>query len=177
MAETGEVTKQRSGGGFAVKVGIIAALAVGIAATIYAKRQAEQSPTAPPSAATATARSAAEPATDVQDAAREDSVEEVAPAPSLPRLVDVGAEKCIPCVMMAPILKELKKEYAGRFEVEFVDVWKNPDAGAKYNLRVIPTQIFYDGTGKELYRHEGFFSKADILATWEKLGVPLKGNG
>lgn len=91
----------------------------------------------------------------------------------LPRLVDVGADRCIPCKAMAPILKELKTEYAGRMEVEFVDVWKNPDAGKVYEIRIIPTQIFYDAKGKERFRHEGFFGKKDILAKWKELGVDL----
>jgi thioredoxin 1 len=94
----------------------------------------------------------------------------------LPKLLDLGAGKCIPCKMMAPILDELKKEYAGKLEVEFIDVWKNPDAGKQYGIEVIPTQIFYDATGKELFRHIGFFSKDDILAKWKELGVDLKGS-
>ena len=57
-------------------------------------------------------------------------------AASLPRLVDLGAGKCIPCKMMAPILEELKKEYAGRLEVEFIDVWVNPEAGKPYGVAV-----------------------------------------
>jgi thioredoxin 1 len=93
---------------------------------------------------------------------------------ALPRLVDLGADKCIPCKMMAPVLKELKKEYEGRMEVEFIDVWKNPDAGKAYKLHLIPTQIFFDAGGMELFRHEGFFSKKDILAKWKELGVELK---
>ena len=76
--------------------------------------------------------------------------------------------------MMAPILEELKKEYAGKLEVEFIDVWKNPDAGRQYGIEVIPTQIFYDTNGKELFRHIGFFAKEDILAKWKELGVDLK---
>jgi thioredoxin 1 len=93
----------------------------------------------------------------------------------LPRLVDLGAGKCIPCKMMAPVLEELKKEYAGRMNVEFIDVWENPDAGKPYGIEVIPTQIFYDAEGKELFRHVGFFAKEDILAKWKELGVDLKG--
>ncbi len=92
---------------------------------------------------------------------------------ALPRLVDLGADKCIPCKMMAPILKELTKEYAGRLKVEFIDVWKSPDAGKAYKISLIPTQIFFDAAGKELFRHEGFFSKQDILAKWKELGVSL----
>lgn len=93
---------------------------------------------------------------------------------TLPRLVDLGADKCIPCKMMAPILKELKTEFEGQLEVEFIDVWKKPDAGKPYKINLIPTQIFYDASGKELFRHEGFFSKEDILAKWKEFGVSLK---
>lgn len=92
---------------------------------------------------------------------------------SLPRLVDLGATKCIPCKMMAPILEDLKKTYAGKMDVQFIDVWANPDAGGKYGIKVIPTQIFYDAAGKELFRHEGFFSKEDILTKWKELGIEL----
>ena len=92
---------------------------------------------------------------------------------ALPRLVDLGAGKCIPCKKMAPILEELKKEYAGRMEVEFIDVWKNPDAGKAYGVEMIPTQIFYDASGTELFRHTGFFGKEDILGKWKELGVEL----
>jgi thioredoxin 1 len=95
-------------------------------------------------------------------------------APKLPRLVDLGADKCIPCKMMAPVLAELKTNYAGGLEVEFIDVWKNPDAAKTYKIKLIPTQIFFDAAAKERFRHEGFFSKEDILAKWKELGVELK---
>jgi len=95
------------------------------------------------------------------------------PAAGLPRLLDLGSVSCIPCKMMAPILEELKKEYEGRLQVEFIDVWENPDAGAPYGIRLIPTQVFLAPDGKELWRHEGFLSKEDILAKWKELGVDL----
>ena len=95
------------------------------------------------------------------------------PRAALPRLVDLGAGKCIPCKKMAPILEQLRKEYDGRLRVEFIDVWQNPDAGQKYGIRLIPTQIFYDAAGRELARHEGFIAKEDILAQWTALGVSL----
>ncbi len=94
---------------------------------------------------------------------------------AIPRLVDLGADKCIPCRMMTPILAELAKEYAGQLDVLFVDVWKKREEGESYGIRVIPTQIFFDATGKERFRHEGFFAKKDILAKWKELGVELKG--
>lgn len=92
----------------------------------------------------------------------------------LPRLVDLGAGKCIPCKKMAPILDELKEEYAGRLEVVFIDVWQDKDAAQKYGIASIPTQIFFDPAGKELFRHEGFFAKEDILAQWKELGFDFQ---
>ena len=92
----------------------------------------------------------------------------------LPRLVDLGADKCIPCKMMAPILAELEKEYVGQLKVVFIDVWKKREEGARYGIQLIPTQIFFDASGKELFRHEGFYAKKDILAKWAELGVALR---
>lgn len=96
-----------------------------------------------------------------------------ADATKLPRLVDLGADKCIPCKAMMPVLADLKTNYVGLLEVEFIDVWKNPDAGKPYKIKLIPTQIFFDAKGKERFRHEGFFGKEDILAKWKELGVDL----
>ena len=79
--------------------------------------------------------------------------------------------------MMAPVLEELKKEYAGLFITEFIDVWQNQEASSRYGVKVIPTQIFYDADGKELFRHEGFFGKADILAKWEEFGMGFSATG
>jgi len=93
---------------------------------------------------------------------------------ALPRLVDLGAKKCIPCKLMAPMLEELKKEYAGTLQVDFIDVWKKPEEAKKYGIKIIPTQIFFDASGKELFRHEGFMSKEDILAKWKELGIDIK---
>jgi len=91
----------------------------------------------------------------------------------MPRLVDLGAGKCIPCKAMAPILEELRTEYADTFKVIFIDVWENPPAAEPYNINLIPTQVFIDAEGKELWRHEGFLGKEEILAKWKELGVTL----
>lgn len=94
------------------------------------------------------------------------------PTAVLPRLVDLGAGKCIPCKKMAPILEEMKKDYAGVVDVVFVDVWKDPKAGKPYKIRLIPTQVFYDSTGTEVFRHEGFFPREEIEKVFlEKMGV------
>jgi thioredoxin 1 len=96
-----------------------------------------------------------------------------APAP-LPRLVDLGRGTCIPCKMMAPILEELTEEFADKLIVEVIDLRELPGAARRYGIRVIPTQIFYDASGTERFRHEGFMSREAILAKWSELGVELE---
>lgn len=93
----------------------------------------------------------------------------------LPVLIDIGAGTCIPCKLMAPILEELEKELHSKLVVQFIDLNKFPDAAQVYGIRVMPTQIFYDASGKERFRHEGFYSKEDILAKWKEFGVDLVG--
>ncbi|MHC4462408.1 MAG: thioredoxin family protein [Planctomycetota bacterium] len=92
---------------------------------------------------------------------------------SLPVLLELGSQGCPPCRRMTPILNQLKTEYAGKFEIRYIDVWANRAAGTKYGVRKIPTQIFFDKNGKELFRHVGFYSKKDILNTWKRLGIKL----
>ena len=90
---------------------------------------------------------------------------------SMPVLIDLGAGKCIPCKLMAPILEKLAVEFETVFDVEYLDVGKDPSLAKEHGVRIIPTQIFKDASGVELYRHEGFFSREDILRTWNKFGV------
>lgn len=91
-------------------------------------------------------------------------------AGQLPRLVDVGADKCIPCIKMAPILEQLQEDFSGKMEVKFVDAWKNREEATRHRVQMIPTQIFYATDGKELFRHTGFYSREEILGKWRELG-------
>jgi thioredoxin 1 len=91
----------------------------------------------------------------------------------IPVLVDIGADTCIPCKLMAPILEELKEELKGKIQVQFLNLNKYPKCAEEYKISLMPTQIFYDASGKERFRHEGFFAKEDILAKWKELGVNL----
>lgn len=142
-----------------VKVLIVLVLAVAVGAVVMVKQneQVEENQTLSPSSA-----AEAEPATSDTDKV------------PIPKLLDLGADKCIPCKKMAPILDALKEEYKGQFDVVFIDVWKNPDASKKHGIRLIPTQIFFDADGQELFRHEGFYSREDILGKWKELGITLK---
>ena len=91
----------------------------------------------------------------------------------MPVLLELGSVNCIPCRAMTPILGELKKEYAGGLKVAFIDVRKDTEAANRYGISSIPTQIFFDSSSNELFRHTGFFAKEDILAKWKELGVKL----
>jgi len=89
----------------------------------------------------------------------------------LPRMIDLGRGTCIPCKAMAPILKEAKEEYKGRADIEFIDVGDYPEQAQKYGIQLIPTQIFFDAEGREVWRHEGFLSKEDIAKKLAEMGV------
>ena len=145
------------------RIAVIVVLAVAVGAVVMAKRANA------PSAVNTGVVPAISAAPELPIA----NSPQIPAAGKLPRLLDLGATACIPCKMMAPILEELKKEYAGKMQVDFIDVWKDPAAGQPFGIDSIPTQIFFDASGKELDRHQGFIGKADILAKWKQLGVDL----
>jgi|GEM_PF-533998 len=91
----------------------------------------------------------------------------------VPKLLDLGATSCIPCRMMASVLDDLSKEYKGKLDVEFIDVWQNQAAAQEYGVQSIPTQIFYDANGHEIYRHVGYFPKEDVIQAFQSHGVNL----
>ena len=93
------------------------------------------------------------------------------PVKGVVTMIDLGAEKCIPCKMMAPIMAKLEKAYAGRAAIVFIDVWKNEEQVGRFGIRAIPTQVFFNEKGKEVYRHVGFMSEEAIVAQLEKMGV------
>jgi thioredoxin 1 len=95
------------------------------------------------------------------------------PEKGIASMVDLGAKKCIPCKMMAPILVKMEKIYEGKANITFIDVWQHRDQAKRFKIRAIPTQIFFDKDGKEVYRHIGFFSEKEIVGQFTKMGVIL----
>jgi len=93
------------------------------------------------------------------------------PAKGMVTMIDLGAKKCIPCKMMAPILVKMEKVYKGKAAVVFIDVWEHHEQAQRFGIRAIPTQIFFDKDAKEVYRHVGFLAEKDIVAQLEKMGV------
>jgi len=77
--------------------------------------------------------------------------------------IELGADRCIPCKAMQPIMQELAFEYKNIIQVVFYDVWKNPTFGKDYGIQLIPTQVFIDKNGDEIFRHVGFFAKEEII--------------
>ncbi len=159
----------------AVKIGTIVVVLFLIAGVFYLRGSSDANlAPSPQPVAEAPTPSGQEPALRQSDTpVRSQPVTDTPVQRELPQLVDLGAQRCVPCRMMAPILEDLKVHYADRFKTTFVDVWQDPAAGELHGVRLIPTQIFFDPKGRELFRHEGFFSKDDILATWRRLGYPV----
>jgi thioredoxin 1 len=94
-------------------------------------------------------------------------------AAALLRLLELGSDSCRPCQMMQPVLAALRTDYADKLQVDFIDVWKDTAAGDKYGVQAIPTQIFFDASKKEVFRHTGYFPKDAILAKFKEYGISL----
>jgi len=85
--------------------------------------------------------------------------------------LELGADRCIPCKKMQPVMKEIAASFPDRVQVVFYDVWKDPEPAKTYRVQLIPTQVFLDQKGRELARHVGFFPKEEILALLKKQGI------
>lgn len=93
------------------------------------------------------------------------------PVPGMVTMLDLGATRCIPCKLMFPIMQKIENLYENKAAVVFIDVWQRPDQVRRFGIQAIPTQIFFDEKGKEIYRHEGFMAEAAIVAQLKKMGV------
>ena len=112
----------------------------------------------------------------------------------LPMVIDFGADSCIPCKEMAPVLQKLNQEMQGKAIVKFVDVWKNKNAADDFPIQVIPTQFYFakDGnpfvpkdakamemmlyttrdTNKHVYTaHQGGMTEEQLRAVLKEMGV------
>jgi thioredoxin 1 len=90
--------------------------------------------------------------------------------------LELGSDRCIPCRQMQPIMKDIAAAFPDDVLVVFYDVWEDPAPARKYKVQLIPTQIFLDGAGKELFRHMGLYPKDEILKILEKQGLKPKGS-
>jgi thioredoxin 1 len=88
-----------------------------------------------------------------------------------PTLAEFGWRKCIPCKEMRPILEQLDVEYKGKLNVVIVEIPFHEDLTEKYGIKYMPTQIFFDSSGKEIARNVGLLPKAQIITRLEQMGV------
>lgn len=97
-----------------------------------------------------------------------------AAARPVPTFVELGSDRCVSCKAMIPVMETLRATYGARLEVRFVDVWADAEAGARYGVQAIPTQVLFGPDGVELTRHTGFWSAAAIEAAFAAHGHPLE---
>ena len=88
-----------------------------------------------------------------------------------PMVVDFGSNSCIPCRQLRPILQKVRKDHTGKLEVLIIDIQKNEKLASEYQIQVMPTVIFFDPQGKEVFRHQGFMSEEQIKVQLAKMGV------
>ena len=88
-----------------------------------------------------------------------------------PILVDFGANSCLPCRQIRPLLKEIRQEFTGKAQVLVLDVYQNKEVAGEYRVQVIPTLIFFDKSGKEVFRHIGPWDKASIVSKLKEAGA------
>ena len=93
------------------------------------------------------------------------------PVKGMVTMIDLGAKKCIPCKMMAPIMEKMEKVYQGKAAIVFIDVWENREQAGRFRISSIPTQIFFNAEGKEIFRHVGFMGEEAIVAQLKSMGV------
>jgi thioredoxin 1 len=91
------------------------------------------------------------------------------PVPGMVTMVDLGADSCMPCRMMAPVLDKVARDYRDKAAVVYIDLGKHPGQSARFGVRAMPTQIFYDKTGREIGRHEGYMDRAAIAEVLDRL--------
>lgn len=93
------------------------------------------------------------------------------PVKGMVTMVALGKKTCTQCKMMAPILEKLKVKYEGKAAIVFINLLQDPEQQYVYNLKALPTQVFFDTEGEEVFRHVGFFSEKEIITQLNKMGV------
>ena len=77
----------------------------------------------------------------------------------LPIIIDYGADSCIPCKQMAPVLEKANEEFQGKAFVKFINVWDYPNAANNVPVQVIPTQVLFNADGTPFVPSEELAAK------------------
>ncbi len=86
-------------------------------------------------------------------------------------MLELGSVGCIPCEQMKPVMQKLRDTYPGKLDVIFVDVRKDHETARRFNVHIIPVQVFLDRTGKEFHRHMGYYSYEEIVPVLKRAGI------
>ena len=88
-------------------------------------------------------------------------------------VIELGSVRCIPCQQMQTVMKSIEKKYGKEVKIEFHDIWTEAGKpfGERYGIKAIPTQVFLDESGKEYYRHVGFFPEEELVKILKMKGV------
>ena len=81
----------------------------------------------------------------------------------LPAIIDFYADWCGPCKMMSPILKEVKDSLGDAVSIIKIDVDKNQELAAKYQVRGVPTLLIFKN-GKQVWRQSGLVEKNELIS-------------
>lgn len=108
---------------------------------------------------------------DQQYAIAKDNPVDKARLSGRPAMVEFGATGCVPCDMMQPIMESLRKKYPEQLNVVFVHVGENQVLGARFGIRSIPVQVFFDRQGREVFRHQGFYPEKEIQEKLAELKI------
>jgi thioredoxin 1 len=137
----------------------------------------------PDSTSTAMAGGAAQPDTQKSEPVKKAEPEPQKPKPEpekvaekpkeLPRMWDFGSTTCIPCKVMKEILDPMMVDYKGKVDIRIVIVSEEKELTRQARIQIIPTQIFYDPNGKELFRHVGVYPRDSIEAKFREFGFPV----
>jgi len=87
--------------------------------------------------------------------------------------VELGADNCIPCLKMRPVMDSIQKKYGSQIYVKFINARKNPAEALPFKIRLIPTQVFLDTNNVEIYRHEGFFHEDSLHVFLQSYGLKI----
>jgi thioredoxin 1 len=91
------------------------------------------------------------------------------PRETRPTILEFGRETCPICKRMEQVMARLKKDYGAQVQVRLLYVEKHEHLYRRYGIVIIPTQVFLDASGKEVFRHEGEISREGLVKKLKEL--------